>query len=338
MNITHGLSIVVLALAVNSAFAAGSPGVERTTQGFLNTLAADGGTPLEQMTPKDARAVLVGAQTGVKVDVSGIKVVDKTIEVDGQSIQLKVVRPADAKGELPVFMFFHGGGWVLGDYPTHERLIRDLVVGSGAAAVYVDYSPSPEAKYPTAINQAYAATQWVAQNGTQIGVDGKRLAVAGNSVGGNMAAVVSLMAKDKGTPAIKLQLLMWPVTDANFNNASYNQFADGHFLSKNLMQWFWDNYTTDPKQRADIYASPLQASVEQLQGLPSALVQTAEFDVLRDEGEAYARKLDAAGVNVTTVRYNGMIHDFGLLNVISQIPGTQSAMQQAAAALKANLK
>lgn len=338
MNIKHGLSIAVLALAVNSAFAAGSPGVERTTQDFLTTLAADGGTPLEQMTPKDARAVLVGAQTGVKVDVSGIKVVDKTIEVDGQSIQLKVVRPADAKGVLPVFMFFHGGGWVLGDYPTHERLIRDLVVGSGAAAVYVDYSPSPEAKYPTAINQAYAATQWVAQNGAQIGVDGKRLAVAGNSVGGNMAAVVSLMAKDKGTPAIKFQLLMWPVTDANFNNASYNQFADGHFLSKNLMQWFWDNYTTDPKQRADIYASPLQASVEQLQGLPSALVQTAEFDVLRDEGEAYARKLDAAGVNVTTVRYNGMIHDFGLLNVISQIPGTQSAMQQAAAALKANLK
>ena len=263
---------------------------------------------------------------------------DKTIDVDGQSIQLKVVRPADAKGELPVFMFFHGGGWVLGDYATHERLIHDLVVGSGAAAVYVDYTPSPEAKYPTAINQAYTATQWVAQNGAQIGVDGKRLAVAGNSVGGNMAAVVSLMAKDKGTPAIKFQLLMWPVTDANFNNASYNQFADGHFLSKSLMQWFWDNYTTDPKQRAEIYAAPLQASVEQLKGLPPALVQTAEFDVLRDEGEAYARKLDAAGVNVTSVRYNGMIHDFGLLNVISQIPGTQSAMQQAAAALKANLK
>lgn len=338
MNIKQGLSIAVLALAVNSAFAAGSPGVERNTQGFLNALAAGGGKPLEQLSPKEARAVLVGAQAGVKVDVSGIKVVDKTIQVDGQSIQLKVVRPADAKGTLPVFMFFHGGGWVLGDYPTHERLIRDLVVGSGAAAVYVDYTPSPEAKYPTAINQAYAATQWVAQNGAQIGVDGKRLAVAGNSVGGNMAAVVSLMAKDKGTPAITFQLLLWPVTDANFNNASYNQFADGNFLSKSLMQWFWDNYTTDPKQRAEIYASPLQASVEQLKGLPPALVQTAEFDVLRDEGEAYARKLDAAGVNVTAVRYNGMIHDFGLLNVISQIPGTQSAMQQAAAALKANLK
>ena len=169
MNIKQGLSIAILALAVNSAFAAGSPGVERNTQGFLNALAADGGKPLEQLSPKEARTVLVGAQAGVKVDVSGIKVVDKTIQVDGQSIQLKVVRPADAKGTLPVFMFFHGGGWVLGDYPTHERLIRDLVVGSGAAAVYVDYTPSPEAKYPTAINQAYAATQWVAQNGAQIG-------------------------------------------------------------------------------------------------------------------------------------------------------------------------
>ncbi len=338
MNIKQSLSIATLVLAVNSAFAAGSPGVERTTQGFLDALAAGGGKPLEQMTPMDARGVLVGAQTGVKVDLSGIEVEDKSISVDGQSIALKVVRPTDAKGALPVFMFFHGGGWVLGDYPTHERLIRDLVVGSGAAAVYVDYTPSPEARYPTAINQAYAATQWVAQHGQQIGVDGQRLAVAGNSVGGNMAAVVSLMAKDKGTPAIKYQVLLWPVTDANFNNASYNQFADGHFLSKSLMQWFWDNYTTDPKQRAQIYASPLQASLEQLQGLPPALVQTAEFDVLRDEGEAYARKLDAAGVEVTAVRYNGMIHDFGLLNVVSQIPATRTALQQAAEALKANLE
>lgn len=338
MNIKQSLSIATLVLAVNSAFAAGSPGVERTTQGFLDALAAGGGKPLEQMTPMDARGVLVGAQTGVKVDLSGIEVEDKSISVDGQSIALKVVRPTDAKGALPVFMFFHGGGWVLGDYPTHERLIRDLVVGSGAAAVYVDYTPSPEARYPTAINQAYAATQWVAQHGQQIGVDGQRLAVAGNSVGGNMAAVVSLMAKDKGTPAIKYQVLLWPVTDANFNNASYNQFADGHFLSKNLMQWFWDNYTSDPKQRAQIYASPLQASLEQLQGLPPALVQTAEFDVLRDEGEAYARKLDAAGVEVTAVRYNGMIHDFGLLNVVSQIPATRTALQQAAEALKANLE
>lgn len=235
-------------------------------------------------------------------------------------------------------MFFHGGGWVLGDFPTHERLIRDLVAGSGAAAVYVDYTPSPEAKYPTAINQAYAATKWVAENGKSINVDGSRLAVAGNSVGGNMAAVVALKAKAHGTPSLRFQLLLWPVTNANFENASYDQFADGHFLTKNMMKWFWDSYTTDAGQRQEIYASPLLASTEQLLGLPPALIQTAEMDVLRDEGEAYGRKLDAAGVDVTTTRYNGMIHDFGLLNVLSEVNGTRSAMAQAGAALKAHLQ
>ncbi|RJG08727.1 alpha/beta hydrolase [Pseudomonas cavernicola] len=337
MNIVKALFAGVLALAVSSAFAAGSPGVERNTQTFLETLAAGGGQPLETLAPKDARAVLVSAQASVEVDRSGIDVEDRSIRVDGQEIRLKVVRPAAAKGRLPVFMYFHGGGWVLGDYPTHARLIRDLVVGSGATAVYVDYTPSPEAHYPTAINQAYAATRWVAEHGDEIGVDGKRLAVAGNSAGGNMAAVVSLMAKDKGSPALKFQLLLWPVTDASFENGSYQQFADGHFLTRNMMKWFWDSYASDTAERAQVYASPLRASAEQLKGLPPALVQTAEFDVLRDEGEAYARKLDAAGVDVTATRYNGMIHDFGLLNVVSGLPATRSALEQAAGALKNHL-
>jgi acetyl esterase/lipase len=240
--------------------------------------------------------------------------------VGEQIIKLKVVRPAKVKGELPVFMFFHGGGWVLGDFPTHQRLIRDLVVGSGAVAVYVDYTPSPEAQYPTAINQAYAATRWVAEHGKDIGVDGKRLAVAGNSVGGNMAAVVALMAKEQKAPALRFQLLMWPVTNAGFDNGSYQQFAEGQ-----------------PAERAQIHASPLNASAEQLEGLPAALVQTAEFDVLRDEGEGYARHLDAAGVPVTSVRYNGMIHDFGLLNPLSSIPEVKAAVRQAALELKTHL-
>ncbi|KNX80633.1 alpha/beta hydrolase [Pseudomonas sp. 250J] len=338
MKLSHTLTAGLLALAVNSAFAAGSPGVEHTTQGFLEALAAGGGKPLETLAPKDARAVLSGAQAGVKVDLSGIRVERRTIQADGQPLEIRVVRPEGAKGELPVFMFFHGGGWVLGDYPTHERLIRDLVVGSGAAAVYVDYTPSPEARFPTAINQAYAATRWVAEHGKEIGVDGSRLAVAGNSVGGNMAAVVALKAKEAGTPKLRFQALLWPVTDANFNNASYNQFAEGHFLTRNMMQWFWNNYTTDPRQRDDIHASPLRASLEQLKGLPPALVQTAEMDVLRDEGEAYARKLDAAGVPVTAVRYNGLIHDYGLLNVLSSVPSVRSAMDQAAQALKTHLQ
>lgn len=336
-TIGKALTGTLLALSIGSAFAATGE-LEHNTQAFLDALNAGTGKPIEQLTPKDARAVLAGAQAGVKLTLPQADVSHKTIQVDGQPLELTIVRPAGVKGTLPVFMFFHGGGWVLGDYPTHERLVRDLVAGSGAAAVFVNYTPSPEAHYPVAINQAYAATKWVAEHGKEINVDGKRLAVAGNSVGGNMAAVVSLMAKDKGTPAIKFQLLLWPVTDANFETASYNQYAEGHFLTKNMMKWFWDNYTTDAKQRAEIYASPLRATTAQLKGLPPAMVQTAGADVLRDEGEAYARKLDEAGVSVTAVRYNGMIHDYGLLNVVSQVPAVRSALLQASDELKRHLK
>ena len=337
-NVSTLLSGAVLAVAIGNTFAAGSPGVEHHTQAFLQALEDGGGKPLETLSPQDARAVLVGAQASVKVDLSGVSVSEKTIQAGGQSIPLTIVRPEGVKGELPVFMFFHGGGWVLGDYPTHARLIRDLVVNSGAVAVYVGYTPSPEAQYPTAIDQAYAATRWVGEHGKEIQVDSSRLAVAGNSVGGNMAAVVALKAKEAGTPKLSFQLLLWPVTDANLETASYNQFAQGHFLTKPLMKWFWDNYTTAPKQRAERFASPLQATTEQLKGLPPALVQTAEFDVLRDEGEAYARKLDAAGVTVTAVRYNGMIHDYGLLNPLAHIPAVQAALRQAGAELKQHLQ
>ncbi|HHW4675584.1 MAG TPA: alpha/beta hydrolase, partial [Xylella fastidiosa subsp. pauca] len=232
----------------------------------------------------------------------------------------------------------HGGGWVLGDFQTHERLVRDLVSDSGAVAIFVNYTPSPEARYPVAINEIYAATQWVAEHGAQINVDGQRLAIVGNSVGGNMATVVAQMAKEKGTPALRAQVLFWPVTDTNFENTSYNEFANGHFLTKNMMKWFWDAYTTDSKQRQDIYASPLLATSEQLKGLPPTLIQTAEKDVLRDEGEAYGRKLDGAGVDVVVTRYNGMIHDFGLLNVLADLPATRAALHQASEELKVHLR
>ncbi len=338
MKLQKTLIAAAMTLSFNAAFAAGSPGVEQDTQAFLQALEAGGGKPLEQMSPKDARAVLTGAQASVKFDLSDTQVEDKVINADGQSIKLTIVRPAGVTGTLPVFMFFHGGGWVLGDYPTHARLIHDLVVNSGAVAVYVDYTPSPEAHYPTAINQAYAATKWVAEHGQEINVDGTRLAVAGNSVGGNMTAAVALMAKEKGTPKLRFQALLWPVTDANLETRSYNQFAQGHFLTKPLMKWFWNNYTTDAKERANIHVSPLRASLDQLKGLPPTLIQTAEFDVLRDEGEAYGRKLDAAGVEVTTTRYNGMIHDFGLLNPLAHISGAKSAMLQAGGELKKHLQ
>ncbi|MCE3264112.1 MAG: alpha/beta hydrolase fold protein [Pseudoduganella sp.] len=323
-----------LSLFAASAFAASLPGVEPQTAQFLKAL--EGGAPLESLSPADARQVLIGAQKGAQLPAADVS--SRVIEVDGEPVKLHIVRPAGAKGVLPVFMFFHGGGWVLGDFPTHERLVRDLVVNSGAAAVFVDYTPSPEAGYGVAIKQAYGATKWVARNGKEIQVDGSRLAVAGNSVGGNMAAVVALLAKDQGQPKLRAQVLLWPVTDANFDNASYRQFADGHFLTRNAMKWFWDNYTTDLAKRKEIYASPLQATTAQLKGLPPTLIQTAEFDVLRDEGEAYGKKLDAAGVETTTIRYNGMIHDFGLLNVLSKVPGTRSALRQAGAELKYRLQ
>jgi acetyl esterase/lipase len=314
------------------------PSIEVQTKAFLKALNSGGGKPMETMTPQDARQVLVGAQKSVSVDLSGIDVMEKTITQDGLTVKLFVVRPAGVDEELAAFMFFHGGGWVLGDFPTHQRLVRDLVVHSGMAAVFVEYTPSPEAKYPVAITEAYVATKWVAENGADINVNGKKLAVVGNSVGGNMAAVVALMAKEKKGPEIQFQVLLWPVTDAHFDTDSYHQYANERFLTRNMMIWFWDNYTADDTHRQDIFASPLRASLDQLKGLPPALVQTAENDVLRDEGEAYARKMNQAGVPVTLIRCQGMIHDYGMLNPLSHIPEVQSVIRYAAEEIKNALK
>jgi len=313
-----------------------TPAPTAGVKAFLDVLNSGHGKPMEQMTPQEARQVLIGAQQGAKLPAADVT--DKTIQVNGQNIRLKIVKPENASATLPVFMFFHGGGWVLGDFPTHERLIRDLVRDSGAAAVYVDYTPSPEAHFPVAINQAYQATRWVAEHGSEIGVDGNRLALVGNSVGGNMVAAVALQAKQLGAPKIRYNVMLWPVTDANFDDASYHQYANGHFLTRNMMKWFWDNYTTSKADRNNILASPLRASTEQLKGFPQTLIQTAELDVLRDEGEAFGRKLDAAGVPVTVTRYNGMIHDYGLLNPLSEEPTVKTALSQAGAELQQHLK
>jgi acetyl esterase/lipase len=282
--------------------------------------------------------VLVSAQASVPVDLSGIEETEKTITADGHTIKLNVVRPAGVKGRLPVFIFIHGGGWVLGDYPTHKRMVRDLVVLSGMAAVFVNYTRTPDAKYPQAVNEIYAATRWVAEHGAEIDVDGKSMAIVGNSVGGNMTAVTALKAKENGGPEIRLHIMMWPVTNAEFDTESYRQFGEKRFLTAPLIKWMFDLYTTDPKERQGIYVSPLRATVEQLKGLPPALIQVAESDILRDEGEAYGRKLDEAGVAVTTVRYNGMIHDFGLLNGLAEEPATHSLFEHAAAELKKYLR
>jgi acetyl esterase len=313
------------------------PHIDLGTKAFLKVLNS-GGPPLESLPKEEARKVLVNAQASVKVDLSGIEVSEKSIDSDGYKVKLNIVRPAGSKTKLPVFVFVHGGGWVLGDFPTHERFVRDLVVLSGCAAVFVNYTPSPEAQYPQAINEIYASLKWVAAHGEEINVDGKKLAIVGNSVGGDMAAVTAIIAKEKGGPDIKLQILFWPVTDARFDTESYKKFGEDRFLTTSVMKWMWDQYTTDEKARQSRYVSPLQATVEQLKGLPPTLIQVAENDILRDEGEAYGRKLDEAGVKVTTIRYNGMIHDFGLLNALADLPTTRSLFKHAAAELRRYLK
>jgi acetyl esterase/lipase len=247
---------------------------------------------------------------------------------------VRIVRPQGADGPLPVIVYMHGGGWVLGNAQTHDRLVRELAVGANAALAFVEYPNSPEAHYPVAIEQGYATAQWITQNGASKGLDASRMAVAGESVGGDMTAALTLMAKERGDVRFVHAGMYYPVTDASMDTESYDEFADGPYLLRKSMEWFWDAYTTDPAQRAEVTASPNHATVELLRGLPPTLLLVDEADVLRDEGEAYAAKLRLAGVPVTTVRYDGTIHDFMLLNSMSDSKATRAAISQATAFLR----
>lgn len=313
------------------------PHLSKETKEYLKVLNS-GGKPVESLPVSDARNVLVDTQAAIKVDVSGIEETEKVILVDEHDIKLYIVRPEKAKGKLPVFIFIHGGGWVLGDYQTHKRLVRDLVVESGYACVFIEYSRSPEAKYPIALNECYAATKWVAEHGDEINIDGKRLAIVGNSAGGNMTIGTCLKAKENKGPDIKCQILLWPYSDAGINTESFKKYGEERFLTKSLMIWMRDNYLSDKTQHDDIYVSPVRATTNQLKGLPPTLIEVAENDILRDAGEELGRKLDEAGVDVTTVRFNGVIHDWGLLNGYADLPSTRNMIIFTAAMLKKYLE
>ena len=228
----------------------------------------------------------------------------------------------------------HGGGWVLGNAHTHDRLVRELAVGAGAAVVFVEYDRSPEARYPVAIEQGYATAQWIMREGAANALDPHRIAVAGDSVGGGMTAALTLMAHDRGDVRFVHQSMYYPVTDAGMDTGSYEQFAEGYYLTAKAMAWFWDAYAPDLERRGEPYASPLRASDEQLAELPPAFVIVDEADVLRDEGEAYAARLREAGVAVTTVRYDGITHDFMMLNPLSASQATRAAVAQSIAVLR----
>lgn len=292
---------------------------------------------LSDLGPVEGRRTVDEVQSG---DVAMPAVEDEWVPVGGDradTVDVRIIKPAGATGALPVIVYIHGAGWVFGNAGTHDRLVRELAVGAGAAVVFPEYDLSPEVRYPVALEQSYATAAWVARHGAEHGLDTARIAIAGDSVGGGMSAAITLLAKQRGDVTFLQQVLFYPVTDAAFDTPSYHEFAEGYFLRRDGMQWFWDQYTSDPAQRAEITASPLRASVEELSGLPPALVITGEADVLRDEGEAYANKLRRAGVPVTAVRYQGIIHDFVMLNALRETHAAQAAIAQAVAALKTAL-
>jgi acetyl esterase/lipase len=288
---------------------------------------------LYELTPAEARAVLDDVQAA---PIDKLPVEDRWITVPAEvgDVRVRIVRPQGVEGTLPVILYMHGGGWVLGNAGTHDRLVRELAVGTGAAVVFVEYDRSPEAHYPVAIEQGYATAQWIVREGASQGLDPERMAVAGDSVGGGMTAALTLMAGDRGDVRFVHQSMYYPVTDAAMDTGSYDQFAEGYFLTAKAMAWFWDAYAPDVERRSEPYASPLRASDELLAGLPPALLIVDEADVLRDEGEAYAARLRAAGVAVTTVRYDGITHDFMMLNPLSETHATRAAVAQAIATLR----
>ncbi|MER5706913.1 alpha/beta hydrolase [Streptomyces sp. NPDC042898] len=301
------------------------PVLESAAQAFADATAQP--PYLYQIPVAEGRKAVDDVQNGEGVPLSDVD--EEWTTVHGGptgDVRVRIVRPRGATGPLPVILYIHGAGWVFGNAHTHDRLVRELAVGTGAAVVFPEYDLSPEARYPVAIEQNYSVAQWVAREGHHKDLDGTRIAVAGDSVGGNMSAALTLMAKQRGDVTLVQQVLFYPVTDASFDTDSYHAFGEGYFLRRDAMKWFWDQYTTEETERAQITASPLRATTEQLTGLPPALVVTAEADVLRDEGEAYAAKLRAAGVPVTALRVQGVIHDFVMLNALRETQGAELAI------------
>ena len=311
------------------------PVLDPKTQWFLDFLKSSGRPQVHEVPVAEAREMYVRGQNLVPLVKKPAQIEDRTIPAGAAgNLKLRIFRPEASSGTLPVVMYFHGGGWVLGDAETYDYYMRELTNGCGAAVVFVEYSRSPEARYPVALEECFAATKWIATHGNDLKLNSSQIAVAGDSAGGNMAAVVCLLAKERGGPEIAAQVLIYPATGHVFDAASFHDFATGYYLTRETSQWFWQQYTGGAAVEHEPTACPLQATVEQLKGLPPALVITGECDVLRDEGEAYARKLTQAGVQVVCTRYLGAIHGFMGINALADSPPTKAARAQVHAMLQ----
>ncbi|MEX3943294.1 alpha/beta hydrolase [Paraburkholderia sp. BR10937] len=312
------------------------PHIEPLIRQFLDQLNKNS-SPFWELPQPQPQDILTKLQEQTAVDMSGVTTTEQTINEDGHSVKIYIMKPENTEGKPGVLLFVHGGVWIVGNFANHKRLLRDLVVGSGQVGVFVEYTPLPAARFPTQLEESYAALKWASEHAADFGADGSRIAIAGNSVGGDMTAALTLIAKDRNGPKISFQALMVPATDASVDTASYKEYGTGRFLTRSFMKYGWDMYAPDAKTRANPYVSPLRASAEELKGLPPAIVVTAENDPLREEGEAYARKLMNSGVNVVSVRYNGTIHDFVALNALRNIPSTEAALQQISEAIREHL-
>ena len=301
------------------------------TQAFLDDIAAAGGKSWSQMTPAEAREtwyLVCGLFAGAPQPVASMD--DRVIPGPAGEIELRSYTP-EGKGPFPALVYLHGGGWVVGTTDSYQASSRALANATGAKVFFPTYRMAPEYKYPVPVEDCYAAVQWIAENAASLDVDPRKIVVGGDSAGGNLSAAVALMARDRGGPALAFQLLLYPVTDHRFDTGSYKEFATGYLLEGTDMPWFWDHYLPNAKAGQEPYASPLRA--DDLSGLPPALVMTAECDVLRDEGEAYAAKMQAAGVSVTLSRYEGAIHGF-MHPLEGKLPFAKDGLVEIGAALQ----
>src|SRR5579862_6054048 len=335
-TILFGVTAMTQATHAATPDPATDPRIDPQVRAFLREINKDP-SPFWELPQPKPQEILTGLQNKTPVDMSGVNTTERTITQDGQTVKVYIMKPEQATAKPGVLLFIHGGVWIVGNFQNHQRLLRDLVVGSGQVGVFVEYTSLPDARFPTQLDQSYAVLKWVAAHAQEFGADGSRIAVAGNSVGGNMSAALTLMAKDRHGPKITYQVLMIPATDASVDSQSYHEYGTGRFLARAFMKYGWDLYAPDAVTRDNPYVSPLRASLQELKGLPPALVITAENDPLRDEGEAYARKLKNAGVTVDAVRYNGTIHDFVLLNALRHVPSTQAAITQVVAGIREHL-
>jgi acetyl esterase len=333
LTILLGATVMTWTARAAEPDAAADSRIDPKVQSFLTEINKDS-SPFWELPQPKPQDIITGLQSKTAVDMSGVVTIERTIVQDGHSVKLYIMKPEHASAKPGILLFIHGGVWIVGNFQNHKRFLRDLVVGSGQVGVFVEYTSLPAAVFPTQLDECYAALKWVAKNANEFGADGSRIAVAGNSVGGNMSAALALMTKDRSGPKISYQVLFIPATDASVDSNSYHEFGTQRFLTRDFMKYGWDLYAPDAKTRDNPYVSPLRASMDELKGLPPALVITAENDPLRDEGEAYARKLAEAGVDVTAVRYDGTIHDFVFLNALRHLSSTEAALAQASEGIR----